>query len=88
MGGFDEEALDSVERYSLITNEWEEIARMPEPRFMHSSVLFSEWSYFSCLFQYIYLIHIIMPLLNPNIEPNLLRRHGRGVIEYANSVEK
>ena len=88
MGGFDEEALDSVERYSLITNEWEEIARMPEPRFMHSSVLFSEWSYLSCLFQYIDLMHIIMPLLIPNMKTNSLRRHGRRVIKYANGMEK
>jgi hypothetical protein len=41
MGGFDEEALDSVEKYSLITNEWEEIAKMPSPRFMHASVIFT-----------------------------------------------
>jgi hypothetical protein len=42
MGGFDEEALDSVEKYSLISNEWEEITKMPSPRFMHASVLLSE----------------------------------------------
>ena len=42
LGGFDEVALDSVERYSLITNEWEEVCQMPHPRFMHSSVVMSE----------------------------------------------
>jgi hypothetical protein len=42
MGGFDEEALDSMEKYSAVSNEWEEIAQMPSPRFMHASVLLTE----------------------------------------------
>lgn len=41
-GGFDYIPLDSVERYSVISNEWEPICRMPSARFMHASLLIKE----------------------------------------------
>lgn len=39
MGGFETVPLDSVERYSVIKNEWVEIDKMPIKRFMHSAIM-------------------------------------------------
>lgn len=39
MGGFETVPLDSVERYSVIKNEWIEIDKMPIKRFMHSAIM-------------------------------------------------
>lgn len=41
-GGFDFVPLDSVEKYNVISNEWESVCKMPTPRFMHSSLLLKE----------------------------------------------
>lgn len=41
-GGFDYVPLDSVEKYNVISNEWEGVCKMPTPRFMHSSILIKE----------------------------------------------
>jgi hypothetical protein len=38
MGGFNGTALDIVERYNIITDEWEYVAPMLNKRFMHEAV--------------------------------------------------
>jgi influenza virus NS1A-binding protein len=41
-GGFDYVPLDTVEKFNVISNEWESVCKMPTPRFMHSSLLIRE----------------------------------------------
>lgn len=41
LGGCDEEALDSAEKYDAITNEWHVITPMKFKRFMHAAVVAS-----------------------------------------------
>lgn len=38
MGGFNGSALDIVERYNIITDQWEQVASMVHKRFMHEAV--------------------------------------------------
>ena len=38
LGGFNGAALDVVERYSVITDEWETLPSMLHKRFMHEGV--------------------------------------------------
>jgi hypothetical protein len=38
MGGFNGNALDVVERYNIMTDEWEYITPMNHKRFMHEAV--------------------------------------------------
>jgi hypothetical protein len=38
MGGFNGTALDIVERYNIMTDEWEYITPMIHKRFMHEAV--------------------------------------------------
>ena len=42
IGGFNGNALNVVERYSVVENKWEEIGSLKFPRFMHCSVAVSE----------------------------------------------
>jgi influenza virus NS1A-binding protein len=41
-GGFDYSPLSSVERYSVVTDTWEDVGSMPVPRFMHGCVYMRE----------------------------------------------
>lgn len=42
MGGFDTQAIDSVERYDVIQNTWEILPSLKTKRFMHASALIKE----------------------------------------------
>ncbi len=42
IGGFDEGPLDMVEKYDVMNDEWEIMAPLKHPRFMHQSVLSSQ----------------------------------------------
>ena len=41
-GGFDQVPLETIEKYSLISNEWQVLTKMPSARFMHGSMLITE----------------------------------------------
>ncbi|KRX04279.1 hypothetical protein PPERSA_11403 [Pseudocohnilembus persalinus] len=54
IGGFNNRPLDTVERYSVVTENWEVINIMPNKRFMHNCILIQQQVYSNQNSPYIY----------------------------------